>query len=189
MPKYALYFLLLFSFLTKAEFNSHQIEIQHAGMLGTGHISYGVRVFDNHIFSIGVGGTVASEHQDDMSIYSLKYRYAFDTKIPFTLFEQEMNWEVASLSITGIQGNDNELYASLPDELPDGYYFPSANRVVFGLQSTLHVTPKHQIYWDWSVLDVGLVNYARNYAFYRDNYDFFGLEGIVSFGIGVRVSL
>lgn len=183
------YLLLIFSFITKAEINNHQIEIQHAGMIGEGHISYGIQVFDNHVFSLGIGGVRESKYHDSMSIYSVKYRYAFDKRIPFTLFDKPMAWEIASLSVTGIQGNDNQLYASLPDDIPDGYYFPSANRIVFGLQTSVHLNNKYQVYWDWSILDVGLINYVRNNDFYRNNYDFLGLEGIVTFGIGVRVSL
>ncbi|NVK23413.1 MAG: hypothetical protein HWE10_00660 [Gammaproteobacteria bacterium] len=180
---------VLFSSVVCAGIDKQQIEIQHAGMTGTVHVSYGIRVFDDHVFSIGAGMVNESSSHDDMEIYSLKYRYNFETRVPFKLFNRVVEWQVASLSVTGIQGNDDNLYASLPDKIPDGYYLPTANRIVFGVQSTIHLNSKYQVYWDWSVLDVGLINLVRNYDFYRDNYKFAGLAGVVTYGIGMRVEL
>jgi hypothetical protein len=57
------------------------------------------------------------------------------------------------------------------------------------MQTNFLIKDNVEVYWDWSVLEVGLVNYARNFEFYRDNYRFLGLEGIVSYVVGFRVKL
>lgn len=165
------------------------MELQSAGMMGAAHLSYGATFWQKHTFSLGVGAVPELDYHDDMLIFSLKYRYTPAWEKPFTWFDHKMTWRPVSFSTAIIQGQDNDIYRKLPDDIPDGYYPPSATRILFSMQTNVDVTDRLEAYWDWTVLDVGLINYARNFNFYRDNYKYAGLGGIVSFGVGVRVKL
>jgi hypothetical protein len=50
----------------------------------------------------------------------------------------------------------------------------------------MRLSPELEFYIDFSVLDVGLVGYIREPDFYYDNYDFLGLDGITTWGFGMR---
>ena len=181
--------LLLCSLSSQAEKSPRMLELQAAGMMGAAHLSYGATFWDKHTFSLGIGGVPELNNHDDMLIFSLKYRYTPAWEKPFTFMDYDMIWRPVSFSTAIIQGQDNDIYRELPDDIPSGYYPPSATRILFSMQTNVDVTKDIQAYWDWTILDVGLINYIRNFDFYRDNYKYGGLEGIVSFGVGVRVKL
>ena len=102
---------------------------------------------------------------------------------------QEIMWKPYSFSVTVLRGEDNDIYKTLPDDIPKDYYLPSARRVIFSMQTNFVLQDGVEFYWDWSVLDIGLINYVRNFEFYRDNYRFLGLECILFYGIGFSVDL
>lgn len=164
-------------------------EFQSAGLIGLGHASFGLQFKDHHALSVGVGYVPELADHDDMTLLSVKYRYISDKQYHLNIFGNEVIWVPYSFSITALRGKDNDIYKSLPDDIPNGYYAPTARRVIFSMQTNFKLRDDVEIYWDWSMLEVGLVNYIRNFDFYRRNYDFLGLDGVVSYGVGFRVRL
>jgi hypothetical protein len=181
--------LLLSSMHSQAEKSPRVMELQATGMMGALHLSYGATLWDKHTFSLGVGVVPELNYHDDMMIFSFKYRFTPVWEKPFTFMDYDMVWRPVSFSTAIIQGKDNDIYRRLPDDIPDGYYAPTATRILFSMQTNVDITKDIEAYWDWTVLEVGLVNYIRNFDFYRDNYKYGGLEGIVSFGVGLRIKL
>lgn len=182
-----LFILLLFS--NSAQSATKQLEFQTNGLVGLAHVFYGLTFADKHTVSAGVGYVPDLPDHDDMTLFSLKYRFTPNKRYYFEAMGDEIEWQPYSFSVTLLQGEDNDIYSKLPSHIPDNYYQPSARRIIFGMQTNFVIKDNIELYWDWSVLEVGLVNYVRNFEFYRDNYDFLGLEGIVSYGVGVRVKL
>ena len=116
----------------------------------------------------------------------MKYRFEGETRYPLKLFNKDVEISPNNFGITAIVGHQDEINEKNPDHLPSGYYMPTARRVLFNYQTILKFDKTTEAYVDWTILDVGLINYARNFEFYVDNYDFLGLEGIISYGFGLR---
>lgn len=182
-----LFISLLFSAPSKS--GEQQLEFQTSGLVGLGHAFYSYTFINKHTLSIGAGYVPELADHDDMTLLSLKYRYTPTKSYPFISIGQEIMWKPYSFSVTVLRGEDNDIYKTLPDDIPKDYYLPSARRVIFSMQTNFVLQDGVEFYWDWSVLDIGLINYVRNFEFYRDNYRFLGLEGILSYGIGFRVDL
>ena len=182
-----LFIVILFS--TSAKTATKELEFQSAGLVGLGHAFYSMTFYDKHTYSLGFGYVPELPDHDDMTLLSLKYRYTLSKTYQLDIMDHKVEWRPYSFSITLLRGEDNDIYKKLPDEIPANYYQPTARRLIFSMQTNFLIKDNIEVYWDWSVLDVGLINYARNFEFYRDNYRFLGLEGIVSYGVGFRVKL
>jgi len=179
-----LFCCVIFSFNSDAV--EHFIEAQTGSMQGALHLSYGIKFAEKHHLSIGVGFVPELDNHEEMTITSFKYRFEGDTRYPVDLFGKEFEISPVNFGITSISGHQNEIHRKTPEYLPSGYYIPTARRVLFNYQTILKFDKTTEAYVDWTVLDVGLINYVRNFEFYVDNYDFFGLDGIVSYGLGLR---
>lgn len=158
-------------------------------MTGVVHMFYGIEAFDNHHFSLGVGFVPQLSNHERMMITSFKYRYQNPWQLQWQFRGDNYALSPLNFHVTGISGKDDDIYSKLPSHIPNGYYLPTSKRVLFGYQAHLSVNEDFELYADWSVLDVGLINYVRNFDFYRDNYRYGGLEGIISYGAGIRVKL
>lgn len=183
---FAICFLLILTSPVKAFDVKHQLDLQSGSMVGMAHLSYGVVFSDNHTVALGFGYVPDLDNHDEMTITSLRYRFEGDTRIPLNVFGKVFEVSPYNFGIVTISGHDDEIYSDTPEFIPDGYYYPTSRRFLFNYQTVIEIDHKTEAYLDWSVLDVGLINYARNFDFYRDNYKFLGLEGIVSYGVGVR---
>ena len=87
-----------------------------------------------------------------------------------------------------IYGIHNDLFVILPDQYPDGYYAPTALRFILNMGASIK-KGKYTFFTELTFLDVGLIAYIDEPGFFRDNYDYWGLEGIASIGFGVKVDL
>ncbi|WP_341206262.1 hypothetical protein [uncultured Psychrosphaera sp.] len=182
--------LLIFLFTFKSTAATKQIELQTSGLIGVGHAFYSLTFSDRHTISMGIGYVPKQYDHDDMRLFSVKYRYTPDIKYTFQIKSKLIQWKPFSFSTTMLFGKDHDDYKILPDrDIPEGYYTPTDRRFIFSMQSNFLVRDNIELYWDWSVLDIGVVNYTRNFEFYRDNYYLMGLTGIVSSGVGIRVYL
>ncbi len=179
--------LLLSSKGHSIERTDHFIELHSGSMMGLGHLSYGWELSQRHNISIGLGGVPEMDNHDDMYIFSIRYRYQRGSIYEFDVFDQHIKLRPGSFGVTGISGRDNDLYRELPDKYPDGYYYSTARRLIFNYQVNLMLDDKIELYLDFSALDVGVVNYVRNFDFYRENYRFLGLDGIFTYGFGTRL--
>lgn len=162
------------------------LEVQSGAMMGRVHVSYGMTLKQNHNISIGVGYVPELRQNEEITITSIKYRYTGDTSYHINLKEIPIEIKPFNFGITGITGHQDEIYTKSPPELPKGYYVPTARRVLFNYQVTAKLGRSTELYIDWSVLDVGMINYVRNFKFYKDNYKYLGLDGIVNYGFGIR---
>ena len=166
-----------------------QLEFQTAGLIGLVHAFYGLNFDNKHTLSMGMGYVPKLTDHDEMNLFSVKYRYTPANKYIINVLDNKMEWRPYSFSITLLHGKDHDIYKTLSYDPPKDYYIPTDNRLIFSMQTNFIVRDNIEIYWDWSVLDIGLVSYARNFEFYRDNYSFMGLAGVVSYGVGFRVNL
>lgn len=164
------------------------IELQSGSLMGLGHVSVGITLDKSHHFSVGIGYIPERFDHEEMTLTSIKYRYEGDTRIPLQLWSKALVLSPYNFGIANLTGHQDEIYRKNPEYLPDGYYYPTARRIVFNYQPYLTLTNDVQAYLDWSILDVGLINYARNFKFYNRSYRALGLEGIVTFGFGMRVT-
>lgn len=158
------------------------VDVQSGSLMGLVHVAYGARFADHHAVQVGAGYVPKRSDHAELTLFSLRYRY-----------DSSVRWAVAGMTLNPFSigsglliGNHHDLFVKLPDRYPDGYYTPSALRLVFNYQATLQIDPHWQAYVDFSVLDVGLLGYVREPEFYIDNYDYLGLEGITNWGFGVR---
>lgn len=163
-------------------------ELQSGSLIGLVHISFGISIAKSHHFSIGLGYIPKHDSHQEMVLNSAKYRYEGDTRLEFLLADTPIQLSPANFGIAALTGHQDEIYRKNPEFLPDGYYYPTARRIIFNYQPYVKLPSGLELYADWSVLDVGLVNYARNFKFYRNNYKLLGLEGILNYGVGMRVS-
>ena len=164
------------------------VELHSGSMQGMAHLSYGLTFSNKHHVALGVGFVPERDNHEAMTLTSFKYRYEGTTRKHWQILDSDIAISPYNFGLSVITGHQDEIYSSLPDHVPDGYYMPTARRILFNYQTVIEFEHDVEAYIDWSILDVGLINYARNFDFYRDNYDFFGLEGIVSYGIGLRKS-
>jgi len=157
------------------------LDLQSGSLMGLAHASYGARL-DSHNLMIGIGYVPELSYHKEMLLYSLRYRY-----------ENPTSWDIKGMAFTPFNfgvgvliGDHPDLFVQLPERYPDGYYTPSAFRIIFNYQAALQVTPQLQAYFDMSIMDVGFIGYIREPDFYHDNYDYIGLEGIMNWGFGAR---
>ena len=158
------------------------VEGQSGSLMGMAHISGGLRFADRHNLQAGVGYVTKLSNHAEMTLLSLRYRY--DSPLQYQL--GDMVFKPFNIGMGLLIGSHNELFVTLPDRYPDGYYMPSALRLVFNYQATLQFSPQWEAFLDISAIDVGLLGYVREPGFYNDNYDFFGLSGITNWGLGLR---
>lgn len=158
------------------------IDLQSGSLMGLAHVSYGSVFAERHNVLVGIGYVPKLSYHREMLLYSLRYRY-----------DHSASWQVAGMTLkpfsvgTGLLvGDHSDLFYRLPDKYPEGYYTPTAFRIVFNYQASLQVTPKLNAYFDMSIIDVGLVGYVREPEFFNDNYRYLGLEGITNWGFGAR---
>lgn len=188
MSKFIIVLIFIYSlFLSHTSYAVEKfVELQTGSLMGLAHVSIGLSLYKNHNFSIGIGFIPELDNHEEMTLTSLKYRYEDDTRIETQLFGAHVSISPFNFGVASIIGHQDEIYQKSPEQLPEGYYFPTAKRVIFNYQTIMTFNSDLLIYMDWSVLDVGLINYVRNFNFYNDNYEAFGLEGIVSYGFGIR---
>lgn len=167
---------------TEREENNDFVELQSGSLLGLGHASYGYKFYPNHGVLFGLGYVPELSHHKEMFLFSLRYKY--DANISWEY--KGYRFEPLNLGVGFLLSEHDDLFLELPSKYPDGYYAPSALRIVFNYQAAMHVSQSTKIYFDISVLDVGLVSYIREPEFFYDNYDYLGLEGITNWGFGVR---
>ena len=158
------------------------LDVQSGSLMGLVHVSYGTEFAERHNVLVGAGYVPKLSYHKEMLLYSLRYRY-----------DHSASWQVAGMQFkpfsvgTGLLiGDHPDLFLQLPDKYPEGYYMPTAFRIVFNYQASLQVTPKLNAYFDMSILDVGLLGYVREPEFFNDNYDYLGLEGVTNWGFGAR---
>lgn len=162
------------------------LELHSGSMMGMGHVSYGWQFSERHNWSLGLGYVPQLSNHDEMMIFSGRYRYQRGSMYEFDVFDYHVRMRPGSFGMTFISGRDNDLYRELPDKYPDGYYYSTARRLILNYQWNFLIEDDVEIYWDLSALEVGVVNWVRNNKFYRENYRFFGLDGIFTYGIGTR---
>ncbi len=157
------------------------LDVQSGSLMGLANASYGAKSGGHNVL-LGLGYVPELSYHKEMLLYSLRYRY-----------DHSASWDIKGMKFSPFSvgagfliGDHSDLFLQLPDRYPEGYYAPSAFRIVFNYQASLQVTPKLQAYFDMSILDVGLIGYVREPDFYNDNYDYLGLEGIANWGFGAR---
>ena len=164
--------------------HSRYIDTQSGSLMGLIHLSIGDHFFTHHHLSFGLGYVPKLEKHAEMTLASFAYRYQqpFHFKLKNHFLISPLNFGISILV-----GSHRELFIELPSQYPDDdYYEPSAFRLIFNYQSILHVSHKTELYLNFSILDVGLIGYVREPNFYRDNYRFLGLDGITTWGLGLR---
>jgi hypothetical protein len=166
---------------------AYNLDLQSGGLMGVVHVSIGTAFWQRHHVSAGIGYVPKLDDHAEMGLYSFRYRYQHPKSWQF-------EWPAGNtfsllpfnMGMTYLLGDHNRLFFDLPDRYPSNYYAPTGKRLVFNYQPILRLTPKLDVYIDFSILDVGLIGYIREPDFYYDNYDFLGLDGIVTWGVGIR---
>jgi len=178
--------LLLLTFGLAQGANAVFVDLQSGSLMGMVHASVGGTFADNHHVSAGVGYVPKLDNHEEMSMVSLRYRYQNPYHFNFSVKEKEYGISPVNFGMGVLVGSHKDLFVELPDKYPNGYYKPTAIRLVFNYQSILHLSKQTEVYFDISVLDVGLISYVREPEFFMDNYDYLGLEGITNWGFGMR---
>jgi hypothetical protein len=158
-------------------------DVQSGSLMGLMHGSLGYTLAEKHDISIGLGYVPELDYHEEMALYSVRYQYQGSTQFAV---KDVMSVQPFRFGIGVLIAGHEDLFVELPDQYPDGYYTPTAVRLVFNYQAVLNLSPQTQAYLDISILDVGLLSYVREPEFFLDNYDMLGLEGITNWGFGVR---
>jgi len=186
--------LILFLLLTTqdlvAETRDNVVELQSGSMLGLINLSYGWIFFDNHQVSVGAGYIPELKNHHELMLFSFKYRYQGSTTYKLNSISPTIKLSPVNFGVTGIVANNAKLFTRLtkPDKVPDDYYYPTGERFLVNYQLLLSLNEALGIYMDFSIIDTGLFSYVRNFNFYVDNYNYLGLEAVVNYGIGVRMT-
>lgn len=163
------------------------IDVQSGSLMGRIHTSFGVTFNDAHNLLFGVGYVSELDDHEEMGLVSLRYRYdsPIKWKIPYS---SDKYWTLRplNLGIGLLHSLHHDLSFQSPSNTPDGYYGPQDTRFIFNYQIVLSFTPAWESYIDFSMLDMGISGYVKEFSFYNDNYKFLGLEGVTSWGVGVR---
>ena len=172
-----------------AETKNNFVELQSGSMQGLIHLSYGWIIADLHLLSLGLGYVPELENHHKLFLLGFKYRFHGTTIYKLKKIGPDISFSPIIFGITGIVANNRVLFTRLtkPGKIPDDYYHPTGERYFVNYQPQIQLSKTLGIYADFSIIDIGLVNYIRNFDFYVDNYNYFGLEGIVNWGIGMRV--
>ncbi len=178
--------LLLLTFGQVQGANAVFVDLQSGSLLGMVHASVGGTFADNHHVSAGVGYVPKLDNHEEMSMVSLRYRYQNPYQWNFNVKDHDYGISPVNFGMAVLVGSHKDLFVELPDKYPSGYYNPTAIRLIFNYQSILHISKQTEVYFDISVLDVGLISYVREPEFFMDNYDYLGLEGITNWGFGMR---
>ncbi|MEH6347503.1 MAG: hypothetical protein V7785_20575 [Bermanella sp.] len=180
-------FVLLSFFMALPQWaNASYVDLQSGSLMGMVHASYGDSFFDNHHLSAGMGYVPKLDNHAEMTLFSLRYRYQNPYRFDFNVEGHDFQFSPVNFGTSLLYGNHSDLFLELPDQYPKGYYKPTALRIIFNYQSILHISDKTEVYFDISILDVGLITYVREPEFFMDNYDYLGLEGITNWGFGLR---
>lgn len=170
-----------------SEARGYNLDIQSGSLMGLVHVSIGTAFWQRHNLSAGIGYVPKLDYHAEMALYSFRYRYQHPKFWQFTLpSDHQVTVLPFNVGVSLLLGDDESLYFDLPDRYPDNYYTPTGKRIVFNYQTIFMFTPELEFYIDFSVLDVGLIGYIREPDFYYDNYDFLGLDGITTWGFGMR---
>ena len=163
--------LILLAPLAKANESPFEWEIQTGALKGSVHAAIGYELTSKHFVSLGLGYVPSEPDRDSFNIYSLNYMYRGATNYSLTSFDKKINLKPVNFGVSTIYADHEALFFSLPDGIPNGYYAPTALRILFEYELAAEISNDTDVFIKWSVLDVGLINYARNYSFYRVNYD------------------
>lgn len=159
------------------------VDVKSGALMGLLHVSAENHV-GQHRFKAGLGYTPKLDEQREMALASIGYAYEGSTRI-------QLPWQGYAVKpwlfgVGILHGNHDDLFTRLPDQYPDGYYKPTSIRILFNYQITLETQTPWEWYLDFTVLDVGFINYIRQTEFYVDNYEFLGLSGVTNLGFGAR---
>lgn len=163
------------------------VDVQSGSMMGSIHTSFGIAVKDRHNFLFGVGYVPEMHDHEEMGL--LSFRYRFDSAIVWDLPEfAGMRWQLRPINIgLGVLHSlHHDLAFHSPSNTPDGYYGPQDTRLTFNYQAVVRFNSNVEAYIDFSMIEMGISGYVKEFTFYKDNYDFLGLEGVVNWGVGMR---
>ncbi len=166
--------------------NAAYVGLQSGSLMGLTHASIGDSFFDNHHLSAGLGYVPKLDNHAEMTLVSFRYRYQNPYRWNFKAFDRAWSLSPGNVGMSFLIGSHKDLFVELPDQYPDDYYQPTAIRLVFNYQSILKISETTEMYFDISILDVGLISYVREPEFFIDNYDYLGLEGVTNWGFGLR---
>ncbi len=179
-------FFILVSFGSIQAAHAVYMDLQSGSLMGMVHASVGGTFADNHNLSAGIGYVPKLDNHEEMNMVSLRYRYQNPYTFNFNANDHDWALSPVNFGVSLLVGSHKDLFVELPEKYPSNYYNPTALRLVFNYQSVLQVSAKSEVYFDISVLDVGLISYVREPEFFMDNYDYLGLEGITNWGFGYR---
>ncbi len=182
-----LFYLFFMSIGAASETIKNEIGFQSGSMLGLVHLSYGRVLAKRHHLSVGTGYIPKLDNHHELSLFSVRYRYQGDTSYKLNKIGSNAKLNPVNFGITGIYAHNKALFVKQSDKTPRGYYYPTGERILVNYQAALQIKKGLELYVDFSALDIGVVNYFRNFKFYVDNYNFLGLDGVVVYGIGARV--
>lgn len=169
-----------------AETANNFIELQSGSMLGLLHISNGWIFADKHQLSLGVGYVPELDNHHELLLFSFKYRFQGITSYKLASIGSNVSFSPVNFGITGVLSNNDALSNDSSKQIPNDYYYPNGKRILINYQMILAINETHDFYIDFAVVDIGAVNYVRNFKFYVNNYDYLGLDGIVVYGVGTR---
>ncbi len=164
---------------------SYLTDVQSGGLMGVAHVNAVAQSENGHEFNLGAGFVPKMSDHREMGLLSLGYGYQGDTRLEF---RDAPGYALKPWYFGAgfLYGDHDELFLSLPDQYPSGYYAPTALRILFHYRMTLETPSRWQFYMALTALDVGVISYIREPDFFYDNYEFLGLSGITNLGFGAR---
>jgi hypothetical protein len=179
---YLFVFGIIFSINSSA---TNSIQYQKYGLLGDYSLSY-VYTNEYHSFGIGIGHVKQSNKNDSMQIYNSFYSYSCFSPLAFSVASFGFKLKPCNIGASLIYSDSSQLFGNLPDHYPSDYYYSTAIRSMLNYQISLDINHHINIYLDFNVIDIALISYIRNNEFFRDNYNYLGMEGVTNYGFGAR---
>jgi len=165
-------------------FPKYYLILQSAGYLG--FVTAGIgRDSGRHQINLLLG--YVPEEVSGVEIWQLSFKYDWHPSQDISLGAPEGNirLEPFYIGISAIYGYHENLFTDEPDQYPNGYYPSTSLHYTLNIGAALKYG-RHTFFLEYTALDAGIVAYIKNPEFFRDNYDYLGLEGIGSMAIGFK---
>ena len=159
---------------------------QSAGYVGFIALGMG-RDYGNHSVNLQLGYVPEKAGGNEIWQGTLKYEWHFMKKSRL-VEKSAISVDPVYIGMSFIYSSHDELFLDEPAQYPEGYYPPTAIHSTFNIGTAMQYG-KVSFFIEYAALDIGLINYIQHPKFFADNYEYFGLQGIGSLAIGMKVDL
>lgn len=173
----------------KSRFTPDSIFFQTAGFVGFVAAGPNWKITDSNELTLLIGYLPESVGGVEIWHATIKYEWhPFSDKHIGSPNGDDYKINPLHIGVSAIYGYHKNLFkiTRSPSQYPSNYYPPTALRFALNIGTSIKVD-NLTMFLEYSALDVGLDAYIRDQKYFMENYNYWGLEGIGSLGLGIKV--